>query len=318
LITKNDILDVCVKESHILTAVLYAEKSLHYTYNRMGSGSSYNRLLNIVKGLIMEEAFKSLLDSLSVKYDLLGCTHWTKKDKYDIGINNSRCDIKGFYISNSFNQRQLLMDRSWFLDCCALVPSDQVESVNLKENDLYIFPFLIGTTVERAANELPIQKRYYFVHDFFDYQWIKNSGEPLGKLIIQLIGNRSLVLRIGGQGEDGELIIEQVILNPSSTYQTNNTFQTALFLQMEELPNEILKIMSQKNHLVHEVHPNNWGNIWFYDAKVFITGGIYKGEFREKSIEIPRFYKDCKQYTETKTINRSIPKKNLYPIDKFL
>ena len=71
MITKKDIFRVDVSEQMIFDAVHYAEKSVHYTFNRMGSANLYNRVRNIVKGMIMESAFKRLLDYHHVEYDLL-------------------------------------------------------------------------------------------------------------------------------------------------------------------------------------------------------------------------------------------------------
>lgn len=318
MLDKTDVFEIKVTTDNLLVAVHYAEKSLHFTFNRMGRANPYDRAINIVKGVVMEGAFKDLLTDLNVNYDLLGNTHWTKKDKYDVGINGARCDLKGFFIANPQSQSQIIRDPGWLLDCCALVPSDQVESVNLKENDIYTFPFLIGKVYRDYANLQNVLEYYYLVHDFYEYAWIKNEGKPLGRLLVQSSMNEDFSFRIGGQDTTGELVIEDTILKPNRSFQTTNTFQTALFLQSNEIPSGNLKVMAPKNGLVREIHYSNWGNIWIYDPQVYITGWIRKGEFRERSVEIPRFYKDCKQYSETQTINRKMIIKDLYAIDKFL
>lgn len=122
MITKDDIFTVDVTDKMVFDAVHYAEKSLHYTYNRMGSSNMYDRVRNIVKGLIMESAFKRLLDYHHVHYDLLGNTHWTKKDRCDVGIDGHKYDIKGFFITESWKANEIKQDLGWLLDCCALVP----------------------------------------------------------------------------------------------------------------------------------------------------------------------------------------------------
>jgi len=317
LLNSKDIVQVDVVDDYIKAGVSYAEKSLHYTFNRMGK-SSYNRIRNIVKGVIMEEAFKGFLDSVDVEYDLLGATHWTKKDKYDVGINGSRCDVKGFFIGKHEHQQLIYKDPSWLLDCCALVPSDQVNSVNLKENDIYVFPFLTGDTDEFSPNTFQFRDYYYLIHDFFDYKWIKNEGKPLGKIILQSFMQNEVKVRIGGLDMNKEIVIEEVVLKPLKSHQTSNVFQTALFLQTNEIPSGGIKVLCPKNVMEHQIDQSAWGNVWIYNPKVFITGWIYKGDFREKSVEIPRYYKDCKQYSETRTINRKILVKELQAIDKFL
>ncbi|MGD0752951.1 MAG: hypothetical protein ABSA23_16280 [Anaerolineales bacterium] len=75
MITKKDIFHVVVSEPMIFDAIHYAEKSLHYTFNRMGSSNLWDRVHNIVKRLIMESAFKRVLDYHEVQHDLLGNTH---------------------------------------------------------------------------------------------------------------------------------------------------------------------------------------------------------------------------------------------------
>lgn len=62
----------------------------------------------------------------------------------------------------------------------------------------------------------------------------------------------------------------------------------------------------------------DWGNIWLYDGLVYLTGYITKGEFKENSREIPRFYKDCKQYGETKTVKRMMYVKDIHSISDLL
>ena len=135
MITKNDIIVVEVTDSMILDAVHYAEKPLHYTFNRMGKANPYERVRNIVKGLIMESAFKKLLDHHNVKYDLLGNTHWTKKDRYDVGLDGRRYDIKGYFVGEPSKVKAIKVDPVWLFDCCALVPADQLNAKSLKQDD---------------------------------------------------------------------------------------------------------------------------------------------------------------------------------------
>lgn len=99
MITRDDIFVVEVTDQMIIDAVHYVEISLRYTFNRMGKRNPYDRVGNIVKGLIMEAAFKRLLDHHNVHYDLLGNTHWTKKDRYDVGFDGHRYDIKGYTLA---------------------------------------------------------------------------------------------------------------------------------------------------------------------------------------------------------------------------
>lgn len=55
IVAKN-ILTTKVKKEWIVKGCQYAEKSWPYTYNRMGKSNIYQRLRNIVKGVIAQEA----------------------------------------------------------------------------------------------------------------------------------------------------------------------------------------------------------------------------------------------------------------------
>jgi len=320
MLTANDILTVEVTEKMILDAVHYAEKSLHYTYNRMGSSNLYDRVRNIVKGLIMESAFKRLLYYHKVRYDLLGNTHWTKKDRYDVGIDGHKYDIKGFHISESWKANAIKKDPGWLLDCCALVPSDQVDAKSLKEDDLYVFPFMIGEFERHNGPDLFTLDRFrYLIHCFWDYAWFKNDHwKSLGRLTIEARLKSNLNLRIGGQGENQELVVEEFNLKPGSTVTTKKEFFTVLFTQIMEYPQGDVIVQSKSNKKPERICPNDWGNIWVYDGIVYFTGYLSKAEFKKRSVEIPRFYKECKQYGETKTENRMLPVNELEPLVKLL
>jgi len=320
MITKNDIFRVDVSDKMILDAVHYAEKSLHYTYNRMGSANLYDRVRNIVKGLIIESAFKHLLDYHHVKYDLLGNTHWTKKDRYDVGIGGHKYDIKGFFITESAKVNAIQKDPRWLLDCSALVPSDQINSQSLKNDDVYVFPFMTGEMERNSGPDLFSIDRYrYMIHCFWDYAWFKNEGwKSLGRITIESKQNTTMKIRLGGQKENHELLVEELILEPRSKVTTKNEFFTILFCQTNDDITSDIIVQSEKIPEVEKMGPNDWGNIWVYDGMVYFTGWMTKGEFKKKAVEIPRFYKKCKQYGETKTDNYNLLVQNLNPLYSIL
>jgi len=320
MITKEDIFRVDVSEQMILDAVHYAEKSLHYTFNRMGSSNLYDRVRNIVKGLIMESAFKRLLDYHNVQYDLLGNTHWTKKDRYDVGIGGHKFDIKGCFITETWKATAIKQDPGWLLDCSALVPSDQIHTKSLKSDDLYVFPIMTGEMERSNEPDLFTLDRYrYLIHCFWNYAWIKNDEwKNRGKLTIESKLDHNLHLRVGGQGENIELVVEEFNLAPGSKVTTKNEFFTVLFTQTNAILHGEVIVQSKKIPEAERIGPNDWGNIWFYDGIVYFTGYLPKHEFKTKAVEIPRFYKKCKQYGETKTVNHSVPVKDLNPLYSIL
>ncbi|MEK7263294.1 MAG: hypothetical protein AAB071_02140 [Bacteroidota bacterium] len=142
MVEAKDIIQIPIEDASVEKANKYAMQSLHFTYNRMHLKNPSQRFRNIAFGKIMECTFEQLLKEKHISYDTFGETHYTQIDKYDIGINKHRCDIKGFFLRSNKALRELNKSTSWLLDCCALVPTDQLSSEKLKLDDFYIFAFM--------------------------------------------------------------------------------------------------------------------------------------------------------------------------------
>jgi hypothetical protein len=320
VITRADIIRVDVSDDMILRAVEYAEKSLNYTFNRMGKGDPYDRARNIVKGLVMEAAFRQILDYHGVKYELYGHTHWTKKDRYDVGLVGHRYDVKGFHVSDTVKCQAVAADPAWLLGCHALVPVDQVHKKGFNDDDVYVFPFMTGELRKGTqATMFQDHKVEYWLHAFWDYGWTKNAKwKSLGRLQLQNHSNKPLVLRLGGQSVNEELLVEVFELGPGQAILTKTEFFTVLFLQTPSLPAGTVTVVSDPANLKEKISPTAWGNIWIYDPVVFFTGMMSKGPFKRDSEEIPRFAKYVKQYGETKTDNRGMLVSKLNPLQSLL
>jgi len=314
MITKKDIMEVRVRPVMIEAGIAYAERSLHFTFNRMGLSSHYNRIRNIISGIVMEEAFRRLLDGSHVKYDLMGRTHFTQKDRYDVGIRGNRYDVKGFVVKDEDRLAAASQDTGWFLECSALVPADQVAARSLREDDVYVFAFATLALAPRGAG-----RHEHWIHTFWEYDWFKNpEWKSLGRM--KLVSKMALPcrVRVGGQAEDEDLLCEKLALRPGEKATTKLEYYTALFLQPEELPAGSLEIACERRDTRALVTSDAWENVWLDFEKVFFAGWMTKGEFRKRAKEIPRFYKKCKQYGETKTVNRMLLVKDLHPMSELL
>ena len=200
MITPSDIIIVKNSDSWVLRGLDYAEKSFYVTFNRMGKGP-YDRIRNIIKGLIPQLAFEHLLHKHKIKYDKLGQTVWYKIDRYDIRLKKRRVDIKANFIG--IDTPLSPKNKTWLLDCSALVPTDQLNSRTLRDKDIYIFPFIQGRTNNLLGynpKERLVRKKEegkYIIHCFWDYswwkpkKWIVNHGKTgLGRIKIQSISKK--------------------------------------------------------------------------------------------------------------------------------
>ena len=211
MLTAEDIVVIRVTEAMVKHGIEYAKKSWPFTFNRMGLRTE-PRILNICKGVLVEKAFMELLCLLDVSHDLTGATHYTRKDRYDVHIGGNRWDIKSLYIHPRYFAENLSpSSKRWLLDCPALVPTDQLHARSLRDDDVYVFPFLTGFIDERPWEPtlFPKSAGSYLIGAPFAYDWWnrKQSPGPIGRLELTYVGDRTAPcqIEIGGAGREQEL-----------------------------------------------------------------------------------------------------------------
>ncbi len=314
MLSRQDIIALRLTDEMLAQAIAYAERSLHYTFNRMNLASDTNRVLNIVTGRAMEAAFRFFLDEQHAAYDLRGVTHWTKSDRYDLRLGGRRCDVKGFLVRGHSHTSALQRDPGWLLDCCALVPADQVAAHTLDDNDVYIFPFMTA----RLGTNILAGQQVYLLHTFKPPPSKTTERKSLGALTVESRLRGKIRLRLGGQDVRGELLVEEIVLSPRQRVNTHNEFYTLLFAQTKDTPFGELVVTSAALPQDERIGMADWTNLWLYNGWVYLTGFMTKGEFRARAKKIPRLYRECKQYAVTKTENYMLPISELYPLDQLL
>ena len=98
MVTTSDFITLPFTPDLTHMGILYARKSLPYTYDRMG-GNRFKRLRRIVAGKAVELASDRYLNHEEVTHNMLGSTPFTDSDQYDIAIGGRRCDIKSFMLT---------------------------------------------------------------------------------------------------------------------------------------------------------------------------------------------------------------------------
>lgn len=325
MIRESDLISIEADDKDILKAASYAEKSLTYTFNRMGKANYYDRARRIVIGVLGELTLQRYLKSRKTKFDLRGATHWTKKDRFDIFVKGKQLDLKTFMPTKGINDFKKL-GKKWILDCSAFVPADQLGSRTLKEDDYYVFGIIIGNEnkeLNLQSSLLPETQRgpKYPIYFFWDYDWNKNdSNISLGK--IRVTSDRDVDILLAGSddgiGSEKNLILEQIKLKADKTYITKSVFHSLLFIRSSKMPSTKIRLEVPDKKLKLNISPSQWGDIWIYDAVVYLCGYLPKGEFKEKSVLRNRFYKGALQYGETKTDNREVIIKSLKPLKDIL
>ena len=298
----------------------YAKKSLHYTYNRMHLGAGA-RLRKIVAGVAVELAFRRWLEAQGVRYDLLGATPFTEKDRYDLRLGGRRCDVKSFLISRRDEISGLRRDPHWLYGAQALVPEDQFQSAQMGEDDIYLFGFLAGLETRSQADlqrALAAEQPVYLLHTLEGANWRGGTKwRSLSRLLFKADTRATVELEAGGQDAFRAALAETLRLAPRVRTATRAEFYSLLYLHAAKLPDGPVGVRSPALKETVLVAPRDWVNIWVYGIEIFLAGWLPKAEFRALSHKLPRG-STVLQYPRTQTDNRAVPVKRLRSVEELV
>jgi hypothetical protein len=315
----TDLLRLPFPRDLIEGGIAYAVRSLPHTYNRMG-GSPYDRLRRIVAGVAVELAFRHHLTQNEIPFDVKGATPFTDPDRYDVSLGGHCCDVKSFLLTHRDQIQRVRRDPGLLLDAPALVPSDQDAAEGHYDDDLYLFAFLTGLN---AASQTDLQKAIAAgqpVHliNALPRDWAKpQSWTPLGCIALKSECDASLTVELGGQIEDRSFVSERIILPPHTRVESRTAYFSAASLRVESLPLGRVAAHSPARRETHVIHPHEWGNIWVYGMDIFLTGWMFRAEFRQRAHSIlpgTRVF----QYDETRVKNLAVNVRDLHPLGTLL
>ncbi len=319
MISTNDL--ICLPYTPDLTeaGISYAGRSLPHTYDRMG-GSHFDRLRRIVVGIAVELAFRRYLVQQGVPFGVEGATPFTDPDRYDVSLGGHRCDIKSFLISYREQIRALHDAPEQLLDAPGLVPLDQYAGDEHSPNDLYVFAFLTGLVAAEAAD---VQKAtdagqpLYLIHAM-PPSWVRPQvWTPIGQLVLKSDLDQPVMVEIGGQDASRQFVTRSVELVPRTRLPLDNDFYSLAYVHASTMPGARLGIHSQRRQETYIIQAADWGNIWVYGMRIYLTGWIPRDQFRQRASLLPvgsRVF----QYDRTRTRNLALPVSQLRPLGELL
>jgi hypothetical protein len=311
---------ICIPYTADMTraGIVYACRSLPYTYDRMG-GSPFKRLRRIVAGKAVELAFKRHLNNEEIPHDMLGATPFTDPDQYDIAIGGRRCDIKSYMVSFKDRIRQIRNQPECLLEAQALVPCDQITSDHLDDEDIYIFAFLTALLTpnqESLKQALGMGQPTWMIHPL-PKTWSRPAHwASLGQLALKCDTSQPLKIELGGQNGKKDFLSEQVILKPRQRTPTRGEFYALSYLYTPEPPDGIVGVYCPFLEETHLAGPLEWGNIWVYGMEIMLTGYMTRVEFRKRARRLPAGRRVF-QYANTRTENLALPIGELLPLDQL-
>jgi hypothetical protein len=308
MINSSNILRLAYTPDLTEGGIVYAVRSLPYTYDRMG-GSPFNRLRRIVAGVAVELAFRRYLSEKDIPFDVKGATPFTDPDRYDVSLGGHRCDVKSFLITHREQIADMRRNPSIILKAPALVPLDQHAADGHADNDLYLFAFLSGliaASQDDLKKVVTVNQPCYLMHPMPD-AWCKPvTWNPLGPLSLKSESDDMLTVEIGGQDEGREFMTRVVELPPRKRVLVDDPFFALAYLHVKSPPSARIGIHSPVRAETYLINPLDWGNIWVYGMDILLAGYITREEFGRRA-QLIQPGSRVFQYNQTRAKNLAIP-----------
>jgi hypothetical protein len=318
MISASDFIKLPFSPDLTTSGILYASRSLPYTYDRMG-GSLYSRLRRIVGGVAVELALRRYLGEQAVPYDVKGATPFTEPDRYDVALGNHRCDLKTFVISKRNQITAMRRNPGLVLHAPALIPEDQFEAANHTDRDLYLFAFLLGLTTnspEEIQKAVDADQPIHLIHPL-RAEWSRPAAwEALGRLALKSECARPVTVEIGGQDSERNFITERLTLAPLTRVFASQTFYSLAYVHVDAIPEARIGLHCPRMGDLYLIQPHEWGNIWIYGMEIWLTGYLAHEEFRRKASAIHAGSRVF-QYSKTQIKNFSVPVADLRPLPEL-
>jgi hypothetical protein len=318
MINPSDIIRIPYTLDLTPTGIAYGTRSLPHTYDRM-DGSDIYRLRRIVAGKAIELALRRYLTAQKIPYHEMGATPFTDPDHYDIGFGGKRCDVKSFLFTQKRDIRRIQHNPSTLLKAAALVPTEQVASSHLSDEDLYIFAYLTALVTDHPKDlerALAAGQPSYIVYPLPEAWARPLDWLPLGELVLKSENAASITLEAGGQDADRVFRTEQLNLHPGVRTHLQTEFYSLAYIHSLKTPAGRVGVHSSRLDQLCIVEPRDWGNIWVYGMTIFFAGWIPCGEFRRRAVDLPTGSR-VMQYAQTRTHHRSLPVSDLHPLGEL-
>lgn len=299
--------------------IAYACRSLAYTYDRMG-GSPVDRMRRIAAGVAVELALRRYLGEQAVPFDVLGATPFTDPDRYDVSLGGHRCDLKSYLLSRRQQIALVRRDPGLLLQAPALVPLDQYTAEGHRNDDIYLFAFLLGVVAasqEEAARAQAAGQPVHLIHPMPD-AWARPVGWiPLEKLALKSECDQPITVELGGQDGERRFVTRTLDLPPRTRLPFPEEWYTVAYAHADRRPEARIGLHSPQRGVPHLIQPMDWGNIWIYGMDIFLVGWISREDFRRKAYVLnagmPTF-----QYARTRTKNLAVSSAELEPLSPLL
>ena len=315
MLALSDILHLPYTSDLTEGGISYACRLLATTSDRMG-GSTEDRLRRIVGRVAAELAFRRFLSEQTIPFGVLGAIPFTKPDRYDVSLGGHRCNLKSFLITHRPQITKLRQDPSLVLQAPALVPIDQFAAEGSKQDDLYLFAFLLGLLAagrEDMGKAAAAGQPAYLIHPLPD-EWRRPAKWlPLEELALKSECKMPFLVELGGQTAGREFVTTTLELPPKKRVPVEQSFHSLAYIHATSRPEARIGLHSPARGEAIIVPAQAWSNIWVYGMEILMTGWLSHEEFRRKA-KVLNAGMRAMQYDRTRVKNLFVQMEELNPL----
>jgi hypothetical protein len=281
MISADDLIILPYTPDLTQAGIAYACNTLPFV-SGYSSTDIFPRLRRVIIEQAAELAFRRHLSQRNVPHHLASGGFSAGCAKASAVIGGRYCDVYSAEIFRKGKIHKLHQNSANFLSSSALVPSAELDSVQRSESDLLIFSFvtaLVTPNLSEMKRAVSAGQPLYLIFPL-PAVWSHNSNiSDLGRLVFKSESNQALKVTVVGQSKNHRPLTEEINLPPLCRVTAHNLFSSLTYLQLTELPRGRLGVRSPKLGKPIIIRPYEWGNIWVYGMRVYLTGWITRGEF---------------------------------------
>ena len=285
MLTSSDLIHLPYTTSLSEGGIAFAKRWLACTNEHIGR-SPLGHLQRIASEAAAELAFRRHLSEHAVPHQVLGAAPFTHPDQYDVSLGRHRCVVMSYLITRRSQIVQIRRDPGRLLEAQAMFTMDEFASQEHKDDDLYLFVFMLGVVTKTMAEidkaseaNLPVS----LMHTM-PVEWARPvNWLPLGELVLKSECEEPVTVELGGQDADRNFIAATILLPPRQRISMEKSFHSLAYLLIHSKPSARIGIRTRQHSEPYLIPAHSWGNLWIYGMDIIFTGWLTHEDFRHKA-----------------------------------
>lgn len=318
MITASDLLPLTCTPDLTACGAACACRSLA-TSDPPKSGSILDRLRRTVGAVAADLAFQRHLSGQGVPFKVLPAMPFSKPDRYVLSLGGHRCEIIPCLITRRAQCSSLQQNPALILQAPALLPLDWFAGEGHRQDDLYLFAFLLGSISSPGEAHAAEAAGHpgCLIHPL-PVAWARPvQWQPLEGLAIKSECKDPIRVELGGLTAEREFAAISMELPPKERLPVEGNLYSLAYVHATRIPDARIGLHSPVHGDAYLIPSHEWGNIWIDGLQALFTGWLTHEEFRRKATVLKAGMRTL-QYDRTRVKNLLVPSRELKPTAPLL